>query len=177
MFPSSSKENRSRKPLSASGVEVAAYFLDSSALVKRYVQEVGTSWVRDITRRETDAYIYVASITAVEVTSAIARRRHGKTLSTARASAILSRFRTHLAGRYNILEITPNLMDDAMTLADTHELRACDAVQLAVALGLRKDWEDAGFGRVVFVSSDQDLNVAAIAEGLGVKDPRLDPSG
>jgi hypothetical protein len=30
---------------------VAAYFVDSSALVKRYVQEDGTGWVRRLTRR------------------------------------------------------------------------------------------------------------------------------
>jgi hypothetical protein len=28
---------------------VAAYFLDSSALVKRYVAEIGTAWIRRIT--------------------------------------------------------------------------------------------------------------------------------
>jgi uncharacterized protein len=156
---------------------VVAYFVDSSALVKRYVEEVGTSWVRGITRRETDAYVYIASVTPVEVTSAIARRRRGKSLSPVRASAILSRFRTHLAGRYTILEITPALIDDAMNLANIHELRAYDAVQLAVSAGLHKDWVDAGFAPVVFVSSDQDLNVAATAEGLSVIDPRLHPSG
>ncbi len=29
-----------------------AYFVDSSALVKRYVLEIGTAWVRSITRNE-----------------------------------------------------------------------------------------------------------------------------
>ena len=76
MCPSSSRENRYRKPSSASGAEVAtAYFVDSSALVKRYVQETGTSWVRGITRRRPSTHIYIAIITAVEVTSAVARRR------------------------------------------------------------------------------------------------------
>jgi hypothetical protein len=52
-----------------------AYFLDSSALVKRYVQETGTSWVRSITRRSPSTVIYIARITTVEVSCAIARRR------------------------------------------------------------------------------------------------------
>jgi predicted nucleic acid-binding protein len=38
---------------------MAAYFIDSSALVKRYVQEDGTSWVRLKTRRSTGNPIYV----------------------------------------------------------------------------------------------------------------------
>ena len=62
-----------------------AYFVDSSALVKRYVLETGTAWVRGITRRRSSTDIFIALITAVEVTSAIARRR-GVTLSAAQAS-------------------------------------------------------------------------------------------
>jgi len=31
---------------------VTAYFLDSSALVKRYVIETGTAWVRSLTRHK-----------------------------------------------------------------------------------------------------------------------------
>ncbi len=30
---------------------MGGYFVDSSALVKRYVQETGTGWVRRLTRR------------------------------------------------------------------------------------------------------------------------------
>jgi uncharacterized protein len=53
----------------------AAYFVDSSALVKRYVLETGTAWVRGITRKNPSTVIYIAHITAVEVTCAVARRR------------------------------------------------------------------------------------------------------
>jgi predicted nucleic acid-binding protein len=49
---------------------MAGYFVDSSALVKRYVQEDGTSWVRRLTRRSARNPIYLARITAVEVTAA-----------------------------------------------------------------------------------------------------------
>jgi hypothetical protein len=34
-----------------------AYFPDFSALVKRYVRETGTAWVRGITRRRPDTGI------------------------------------------------------------------------------------------------------------------------
>ncbi len=151
-----------------------AYFVDSSALVKRYVIETGTAWVRDITRRKSDTNIYVSLITAVEVTSAVARRR-GVTLSAARASSILSRFRKHLAGRYLPSEITPALVSDAMKLANTHRLRAYDAVQLATALDLYKDWSANRLGAFVFVSADRALNTAAGAEGLTVEDPNSHP--
>jgi hypothetical protein len=37
---------------------VAGYFVDSSALVKRYVQAVGASWVRSLTHRASANQIY-----------------------------------------------------------------------------------------------------------------------
>jgi len=119
---------------------VTAYFIDSSALVKRYVQEAGPSWVRSLTHRGTANQIYLARITAVEVTSAVARRRRGKFLSSRQASSMLSRFRKHLAGRYTVLEVTPALLSEAMKLANSHELRAYDAVQLAAAIELNNRW-------------------------------------
>jgi uncharacterized protein len=151
-----------------------AYFVDSSALVKRYVRETGTAWVRGITRRRSSTDIFIALITAVEVTSAIARRR-GVTLSAAQASSLLSRFRKHLAGRYFPSQITPALVSEAMKLANTHRLRAYDAVQLAAALDVYRDWSANRLGAFVFVSADRDLNAAATAEGLTVEDPNLHP--
>ncbi len=111
---------------------MAAYFIDSSALVKRYVLEVGAAWICGITRHSPSSTICIARITAVEVTSAVARRRKGRTLTSARASSILHRFRQHLAGRYAVVEITPALFNDATRLANTYALHAHDAVQLLV---------------------------------------------
>jgi len=153
----------------------AAYFVDSSALVKRYVQETGTSWVRGITRRSPSTVIYIARITAVEVACAIARRRKGKTLTSPRASSILHRFRQHLAGRYTVAEVTAALLDDAMRLGIKHALRAYDAVQLAVALEVNRFHQAGGSDPVTLISADRDLNDAATAEGLIVDDPISHP--
>jgi predicted nucleic acid-binding protein len=151
-----------------------AYLLDSSALVKRYVVETGTTWVRSITRHKPATHLYIALITAAEVTSAVACRR-GVSLSSARTSLILSRFRKHLAGRYLPSQITPALVNDAMKLANTHRLRAYDAVQLASALDVYKDWSANRLGAFVFVSADRALNAAATAEGLMIDNPNGHP--
>ena len=102
---------------------MAAYFFDSSAIVKRYVQETGTAWVRRQTRRG-PVPIYLARITTVEVTSAVARRRQGGSLTPVRVRSILTRLRDNLADRYFILDLTPTLFDDAMRLANTYALRS-----------------------------------------------------
>jgi uncharacterized protein len=150
---------------------VAAYFVDSSALVKRYVQERGTAWVRSLTHRRTGNQILLASITVVEVTAAVARRRAGKTITPAQASSFLSQFRKHVTGRYTILEITPGVLADAATLANRHVLRAYDAVQLGAALELNRISQ----GGIVLASADHELNAAATAEGLAVEDPNSHP--
>ena len=152
-----------------------AYVVDSSALVKRYVLETGTAWVRGITRRNPSTVIYIAHITAVEVTCAVARRRKGKTLTPPRASSILRRFRQHLAARYTVIEVTPDLIEDAMRLGNTHALRAYDAMQLAVALEVNHSHQADGFGPVTLISADKALNDAATAEGLAVDDPNTHP--
>lgn len=153
---------------------MSAYFVDSSALVKRYVHEAGTAWVRRLVHASTANEIYLARITAVEVTAALARRRRGRTITSPQASSVLSRFRKHLAGRYTVLEVTPALLADAMRLANSRALRAYDAVQLAAAIQLKSQLLDAGIN-VVLVSSDSELNAAATAEGLTVDDPTTHP--
>jgi predicted nucleic acid-binding protein len=63
----------------------------------------------------------------------------------------------------------------AMNLAENHGLRGYDAVQLAVALQIQAERLNAGVTGFTFVSADQGLNNAAVAEGLTVDDPNLHP--
>ena len=154
---------------------MADYFFDTSALVKRHVDEAGSPWVKSLVRAKAGHRLYIARITAVEVTSAITRRQYAGDLSPAQAGAILGHFRRHLAERYSIIVLTPALFADAMLKARKRRLRAYDAVQLAAALEIRQQRHEAGFGPMVLVSADRDLNAAAQAEGLLVEDPNSHP--
>jgi predicted nucleic acid-binding protein len=149
---------------------VAAYFLDSSAVMKRYVQETGTVWVRALTASGTGNFFYQARITDVEVTAALARRRGQPGLSVVQAVAALRQFRRDFGQDYRVVEITIALLQRAAQLADTHALRGYDAVQLAVALDVH-----ARDQALVLVSADAELNAAATAEGLRVEDPNTHP--
>ncbi len=149
---------------------MAAYFLDSSAVMKRYVQETGTVWVRALTASGTGNFFYLARITDVEVTAALARRRGQPGLSVVQAVAALRQFRRDFGQDYRVVEITIALLQRAAQLADTHALRGYDAVQLAVALDVH-----ARDQALVLVSADAELNAAATAEGLRVEDPNTHP--
>jgi predicted nucleic acid-binding protein len=149
---------------------VAAYFLDTSAVVKRYVQEIGTPWTRALADPAAGHFLYIARITDVELTAAIARRRLGTSLNPAQALAALNQFRQDFAQDYRILEITIPLLKRAAQLADSRALRAYDAVQLAAALEVR-----ANNPALTLISADGDLNAAATAEGMPVDDPNAHP--
>ncbi len=154
---------------------MAVYLFDSSALVKRYVQETGTGWIQGLAHPRAGNLTYLARITAVEVCAAIASRRRAGTIPSPDAAVALARFRFDLAPEYFVLEITASLLADAMRLTDTHELRAYDAVQLPAALELNGRWLAAGMNGIALISADHDLNTAAITEGLLVDDPNLHP--
>lgn len=154
---------------------MADYFFDTSALVKRHVIEAGSAWVRSLVRAKAAHDLYIARITAVEITSAITRRQHGGHLSAAQAGAMLGHFRRHFTQRYHVIELTPALFDDAAQVARKHRLRAYDAVQLAAALDLHRRHQAAGLGPVTLISGDKPLNTAAHAEGLTVDDPNSHP--
>ena len=81
---------------------MSVYFFDSSALVKRYVQENGSEWVRQATALQKHV-ILVSRITYVEVLSAFARlQREGKIDSTA-ISTTRDLFEYDWTNQYQIL--------------------------------------------------------------------------
>jgi hypothetical protein len=55
---------------------VAVYYVDSSALVKRYVAERGSAWITGLVDPAAANDIYIVRITTVEVVSALTRRAH-----------------------------------------------------------------------------------------------------
>jgi uncharacterized protein len=154
---------------------MAAYFLDASGVVKRYVRETGTAWVQSIADPTSGNRIYLARISVVEVTSAIVRRQRGGTIAAPDAAAALAQFRADVNLDYHLVEITPPQLASAALLAESHALRAYDAVQLAVFAELHTQRTAAGLPTVTLVSADHELNAAATALGLLVEDPNLHP--
>jgi uncharacterized protein len=150
------------------------YFLDSSALAKRYVAETGSRWVAGIMDPSAANQIQVARISGAEVVAAIARRIRLGNLSPQAGRDAISQFRDDFATSHDIVEISPSLIVRAMDLAEGNALRGYDAVQLAAALTVQEAATAIGFS-VVLISSDDALNAAASAEGLQVENPNAHP--
>jgi predicted nucleic acid-binding protein len=154
---------------------MAAYFFDTSGIVKRYIQETGTAWVQAVTDPAAAIAIYLARISAVEVTSAAIRRQRAGHLSAALANSVLAQFRLDFAPEYRIVEITSALLEDAMRLAESHALRANDALQLAAVVELQTKRTANGLTPLMLASADQEPNSAVKKIGLAVEDPNLHP--
>jgi uncharacterized protein len=154
---------------------LAAYFLDSSAIVKVYVAEIGSGWVTSLLNPVGNDRVYVARITLVEVAAALHRRAKGGSLSVSDAIAAQQQLEIDAATVFRLIEMRPMVVSRAMELAAKHALRAYDAVQLAGANLVESRRLARGLSPLVFVSADRELNVAAKAEGLAVDDPLQHP--
>jgi uncharacterized protein len=154
---------------------VAAFIFDDSAVVKRYLKEIGSGWIQGLADPVASHELFLTRIARVEVVAAVTRRGRGNVIPAAAAAALVAQFRHDAAHQYNILEVTPAMLADAERLAEVHGLRGYDAVQLAVAVEMRWTRATAGLTPLTFISADQELNVAATAEGLTVDNPAMHP--
>ncbi len=154
---------------------MAAYFLDSSALVKRYVLEAGTPWIRNLCDPAARHTLYIARITGAEVIAALSRRVRMGSLTPSAAQSAITEFRTDFASGYLISEMTTALIASAMDLAQGKGLRGYDAVQLAAALDVHTERNGYSLPPLTLVSADTDLNQAVTSEGLTVENPNAHP--
>lgn len=150
---------------------MAVYYMESSALVKRYVTETGTDWVRGLALPAAGNTLFIAQITGVEVVAAIALRARRGATSPADAAAVAANFRLDFVRGYYAVPLTLAIITRAMDLAEKHGLRAYDATQLSTALQVQLESRTNGTPEPVFVSADVQLNAAATAEGLAVDNP------
>ncbi len=154
---------------------MAVYFVDSSALVKRYISETGSTWVLSLFDPALNNDILIAAITGVEIVAAITRRARSGSISAANAMAACNQFRSDLQSEYQVVEITERIITSAMALAETQGLRGYDAVQLAVGREINALCVANSLPPVTFVAADNELNAAAASEGLLVENPNNYP--
>jgi hypothetical protein len=150
---------------------MAAFFLDSSAVVKRYAAETGSSWITSLTDIAAGNACWIASVTRVEILAALYLKVRTGEVTVAQAQQAEQAFRSELGSQFRLIAATPAILDHAMDLVAKHPLRAYDAVQLASALHLRSQCVALAMPAPTFVSADQELNRAAAAEGLAIDDP------
>jgi predicted nucleic acid-binding protein len=134
-------------------------YLDSSALVKRYIVEPGSEEVEQLVSAA--EVVGTAWISLVEVVAALARAARTGVLTSEEAESAIDSFKSdwlHLAR----LQITEFLVSESANLARKYGLRGYDAVQLAAATLWQRNLELP----VYMVTFDRQLWLAAASEGL-----------
>lgn len=154
---------------------MTTYYLDTSALIKRYVQEVGTAWIRSLVAPTADHTLLTARTTMVEVYSALARRSREGSVPAADCAIAAQAFAAHSATEYDFVELDLNAVALARELVERHPLRAYDAIQLTSALIANQALQVVGLLPLIFLSADDRLNAVAVAEGLSIENPNLHP--
>ena len=134
-------------------------YLDTSALVKRFVSEAGSGDVQDLlTGGEPVA---CATIGYVELYSGLTRRLREGGLSKVQYELACGHVERDWMALIKV-ELGPEISSSARGLIQRHGLRAFDAIHLASALEL----QGAVNERVTFVAADQRLLRAAAEERL-----------
>ncbi len=133
-------------------------YLDTSALVKLYVEEPGSPAVASEVERSSGAA--TARISYAEARAAFARLRRERRLTNAGLRRLVQELDEDWHA-FSVVEVTDAVVRRAGSLAERYDLRACDAVQLAAALDLRR----AG-AELAFASFDVKLNRAGRRSGL-----------
>jgi predicted nucleic acid-binding protein len=136
-------------------------YLDTSALVKRYVQEPGSEEVGQLTAGA--RIVGTCALTQVEVTAALARATRTRTLSAEEAASALRAFQSEWESFVRI-DLTAVLLTRAAQAAWEQRLRGYDAVHLAAALF----WQEMLGEPVCLASYDRELWDAARHAGLEV---------
>lgn len=152
------------------------FYLDASAVVKRYSPETGSDWVKALTDLPAGHTIVLSEITLAEVAAALAAKHRAPSgITQKELDDALALFLSHCEAEYELIALSRFIIDQAVSLTQNHKLRGYDAVQLATALAVNEALVAAGLPRLTFVAADHDLLTAASAEGLDAKNPNHYP--
>ena len=134
------------------------YYIDTSALIKRYLTEPESEWVKTITDPEAGNVIIVCDLTSVEFYSAMVRRVREGEIPLESARILQTRFLADLEHEYLSVALENTVLEYArdllmMSRLSQTSLRSLDSIQLAsavVALNVLRE-------QITFVSADNRL--------------------
>jgi hypothetical protein len=145
-------------------------YVDTSAMLKRYVRETGSAWLENVLSSGPVVAMSTQLLVA-EVTSAFNRRVREGTVTRQDYERLASRFRTDCRTRYQLLGVNTTILRLACTLLERHPLRAYDALHLASALTANQRLVSAHTTPLTFLCADDRLISAAGVEGLTAENP------
>lgn len=155
-------------------------YLDSSALIKRYIQEGGSQELAARLRQAAEAgeAVAVSLLSFAEIHAVLARKVRERTLTSHRYRWVISQFESDWRTNLTPIELSPLVLELIPDLVKKHPLKASDAIQLASALWVAKAGQPEKarqtFDRlIVFATADRQLAAAAKSERLELFNPEV----
>lgn len=136
-------------------------YLDSSALVKRYVKEAGTEIVdRLFEDAESSKAVICSSLWCIGEAVGVFDRYNRR--GVIKLDSTLDKFfneikRLGAKGNFNIIEVTSELVSESVEKVVKHHIYIADALQIATCKATKCDR---------FLTSDKALNEAAKKDGI-----------
>jgi len=152
-----------------------SFYMDASALAKRYLPETGSGLLDEVLDHVAGRRIYLLNVGAGEVISILVRRKNAGEISAADFTDLLVDFYSEIVHRATVrkIPITNRLAITAFPLIVTHLINSTDAIALKSALAIADKLRLRG-DDLVLVASDQRLLRAAQAEGLATFNPETE---
>jgi predicted nucleic acid-binding protein len=141
------------------------FFVDTSALFKRYQLEKGSALVSQLLEESAEP-VFISSITIVEIISNLKRLCEIDKITTEEQFIKQRTFFYQDIGALDItiLDVSAEDIIKAEDLILKRYMKPVDSIQLAIALNLKRD-------NVTFVSSDRRLCKISAEEGLDTLTP------
>jgi predicted nucleic acid-binding protein len=136
-------------------------FFDTSALIKRYILEIGSNKVDELF--EVAENIIVSPVTKIEAYSTLKRLLSTNLISNDDYETVKSNI-DYDFGYFSVVSLNEEIEKEAIKLIEKYQLKTLDSIQLASCLYRKADISD-------FVVSDVKLKTAAEAENIKVIDP------
>jgi predicted nucleic acid-binding protein len=145
-------------------------FLDSSALVKCYIEEVGSDGVRQLMEQE--EVVTVSRLAYAETLAAIIRRRKSLVATDQEFTTLLAAFRSDWE-LLHIVEVYGDALQFVDEVLEKYALRGADSIHLSTAIWLKQ----ATKAPITFVAADNELLKAAKKARLKTLNPNDYPDG
>lgn len=154
---------------------MTVFYLDTSAIVKRYRTEKGTEFIDRLFKEiETSEHRLATSFLAVlEFVSAFRRLVKAKEISQEIFADSLARFVADVERYFAISSVDDTTISKSIFLIMKHTVKTADSIHLASAIELREILKISK-ERLIFVGDDEELCIAALNERTDVINPRED---
>jgi len=147
------------------------YYCDSSAVVKIYLEEAGSVFMKNLCRKAPIGDIIINAIAGPEVLSALHRRFRSGDVTLEIFSQARQDFAEDYIEFFSRYPVSEPIIQLAMHLIEKYPLRGYDSVQLATAVHFQNALRVSNGREIIFIGSDKILNTAAKTEGLTVINP------